>query len=84
MAEYINREDAIKALIIARGYCPCAYREILNLPAADVAPVKHGKWIMRDNQKGVCNQCNRLDDIDPIAMFCRYCGARMDGEVNAG
>ena len=35
MAEYIKREDALKALKIARGYCPCAYDEIVKLPAID-------------------------------------------------
>lgn len=35
MAEYIKREDALKALKTARGYCPCAYDEIVNLPAVD-------------------------------------------------
>ena len=39
MAEYIEREAALKALKIAKGYCPCAYDEVKRLPAADVAQV---------------------------------------------
>ena len=43
--EYIEREAALNCLKIARGYCPCAYKEISDLPTADVAPVVHGEWI---------------------------------------
>ena len=44
MAEYIEREKALECLKIARGYCSFAYGEITRLPAADVAPVRHGRW----------------------------------------
>ena len=54
-----------------------------NLPAADVAPVVHGKWITR-NDKGVismthpymCSRCWRVEmNKEP---YCN-CGAKMDG-----
>ena len=52
-------------------------------PAADVAQVVHGRWIIVDTEKGkgVCSNCNRQDSIDPLATHCRFCGARMDLEV---
>ena len=35
------------------------------------------KWIMVQNGKGVCSNCNRQDGIDPLAKYCRYCGAEI-------
>lgn len=74
MAEYINKDDILPYLN-KKTY---AYRLVKIFPISDVAPVKHGKWIMKGFHKGVCNQCHRLDDIDPLATHCRYCGAKMD------
>lgn len=36
-----------------------------------------GEWILVKNGHGVCSVCNRQDNIDSLAHFCRYCGARM-------
>ena len=58
-------------------------REVSDAPAADVAPVVHGKWITR-NDKGVismthpymCSRCWRVEmNKEP---YCN-CGAKMDG-----
>ena len=54
-----------------------------NLPAADVAPVVHGRWV-----DGKCSNCGvdiPTDDAhDAIfeneCRFCYYCGAKMDVE----
>ena len=45
MAEYIEREAAIEAVkhAWAKGLEPSQYLEII--PAADVAPVRYGRWI---------------------------------------
>lgn len=40
MAEYIEREVAVKELC----YYPEAQEYIRNIIAADVAPVRHGRW----------------------------------------
>ena len=50
------------------------------MPTADVQEVRHAKFELIDNGKGVCSNCHRLDSIDDIAKYCRYCGARMDGD----
>ena len=55
-----------------------------NLPAADVAPVVHGKWIYEGNsQAWVCSRCGRGVNADPegIDLYCYHCGAKMDEEV---
>ena len=33
-----------------------------------------------DKGKGVCPNCHRLDNIDPLARYCRYCGAKLAQE----
>jgi hypothetical protein len=53
-----------------------------EIPAADVAPVVHGRWV-----DGKCSNCGvdiPTDDAhDAIfeneCRFCYYCGATMDG-----
>lgn len=56
-----------------------------ELPAADFAPVVHGKWERKYTANGivtrnVCTNCNEWVplQIEPYS-FCPYCGARMDG-----
>ena len=46
-------------------------------PTADVQEVRHAKFEIVKNRKGVCNNCHRLDSIDKLAKYCRYCGARL-------
>ena len=87
MAEYIERE-AVKAAVRKRlnnsliiGWLISIVNEV---PAADVAPVVHGRWIDRSD-KGVismthpyvCNRCGRVEMLKE--PYCN-CGARMDGE----
>ena len=62
---------------------------ILDAEAADVQPVKHGKW---EKKKGylVCNNCGMVVDTigytyeeqDEVFRYCSCCGFRMDGEQN--
>ena len=49
-------------------------------PTADVQEIRHGRFELIDNGKGVCSNCHRLDSIDNLAKYCRYCGALMDGK----
>lgn len=42
-----------------------------------VEKVWRGEWQMVSNGSGVCSECHRQDKIDPLAKFCRYCGAPM-------
>lgn len=103
MAEYIEREalreafDNADADIVEEygdGYCDWGFGrknvlEVINsVPAADVAPVRHGRWLSWDelhgggttakNVSGVfCSECIRQSDSK--THFCNYCGAKMDG-----
>lgn len=53
---------------------------LAHTPNADVQEVVHAKFELVNNGKGIRSNCNRLDFIDNIAKYCRYCGARMDGD----
>lgn len=91
MTDYIKRDDTIKALF-ARGMCyaPVQLEIVQALPAADVAPVVHGKWVHSryDRSSGQFDvvKCSRCG-LEAYAMayhvrdgnYCPRCGARMDG-----
>ena len=46
-----------------------------------VEKVWRGEWQMVSNGIGVCSECHRQDKIDPLAKFCRYCGAAQTDEA---
>ena len=56
-----------------------------NLPAADVAPVRHGKWIYKSSSDiWMCSRCGKGVNADPkgIDLYCYHCGAKMDEKEN--
>lgn len=94
--EYIRREDALRGVELFQ----CGWAEIEavqsdyieRLPAADVAPVVHGRWIdgaedfTCGNHNAECSICRcyvSWDGCDEDFNYCPNCGARMDG-VNEG
>lgn len=95
MSEYIEREAAEDAVGEAylKGLNPLW--ELRDVPAADVVPVVHGKWI-RPHWKNSdyccdCSECGgeamhreyqwNKKGIYPI---CPWCGAKMDGGADNG
>lgn len=54
-----------------------ALREIRNAPAADVAEVRHGRWILHEDGVFTCSECGNAESND--SYYCRLCGAKMDG-----
>lgn len=89
MAEYIEREAAIRALTLHDCDSARAKMAICDLPAADVAPVRHGKWISRvdtDTPMYECSVCGArvvkgLYEYNNPNKYCYHCGAKMDLEV---
>lgn len=95
MAEYIKREAAIKAMekadytAIANDADDCKadyLREIIeSVPAADVAPVVHGRWIEKTVPEGCryfeCSNCGAHENRHTAikGYYCWRCGAKMDG-----
>ena len=64
-----------------------AQRAMLDAPAADVAPVRHGRWIdaypdIEPNPMfmyGICSECGFEQGISKYLNYCPNCGAKMDG-----
>ena len=55
---------------------------LLNIPAADVAPIRHGQWIVK-GQDIYCSECNAESAYNPFgaskfSVYCPTCGALMD------
>lgn len=97
MAEYIEREAAKKAIAdsdlipkYAENNCPVTDKIIDSIPAADVAPVRHGRWIHEETEGGFhnwsCSRCGRGMSNNPegIDLYCYHCGAKMDGGADNG
>lgn len=96
MADYMERETAIKAIekadcaVIADDAESCKtdyLREIIkSVPAADVAPVVHGRWIsfldgdhIMPERYYRCSRCGRVESRRQ--PYC-HCGTKMDGGDN--
>ena len=99
MAEYIRREDAIKCIegqcvdgkmwgndesegTLIEAYS--AIDDLMEIPPADVAPVRHGEWIERA-LRPTCSLCGFSGSLidAPISPFkyCPNCGAKMGGDT---
>ena len=84
MDEYIERELAIEALSRGEGCGNVCRRAIERILAADVAPVRHGRWIEQEKYTfGVMYDCSicgdRILDNGHSWNYCPNCGAKMDG-----
>ena len=95
MNDFIRREDAMKALFAPEMcYAPVQVKIIRELPAADVAEVVHGRWILHHTATGnpytECSNCctnvavktdkGTFAKLDMRGMpYCPFCSAKMDG-----
>lgn len=83
MADYVRRGKV--EFELCGGNLPEKYkafvRRVLNdknlVPAADVAEVVHGRWILHDDGVFTCSECGNAESND--SYYCRLCGAKMDG-----
>ena len=88
MDEYIKREDLLELyrmddpVLNENGHVPLPVirQNIMDIPAADVAPVVHGRWIMHDDEFGLTCECSSCH-IETMGdgNYCPNCGAKMDG-----
>lgn len=92
MDEYIKREAVIEAIMSEPpdAHYPQWYVDKIKcIPAADVAPVRHAKWV--DNHCTACGMMPMGDemwknrDFEPPLFerfmdYCPNCGALMDKE----
>lgn len=101
MSEYINRETAFDAVtdLAGKASTRSAYeavwksaRALKKIPAADVAPVVHGRWEQvkewATKAKYRCSVCGR-EIMSAVKVniekypYC-HCGAKMDGGGDNG
>ena len=83
MKEYIERAAALDVVKRTSGDYAAAWSEIAHMPAADVAEVRHGRWIFEPGKIPYCSECKEYsDDGDKGATFCPWCGARMNKEAD--
>lgn len=84
MTEYIDRKEFIEAVKDIPMWGSVAVMFVDSIPAADVSPVVHARWITRSD-KGIvsmthpymCSRCWRVEmNKEP---YCN-CGAKMDRE----
>ena len=90
MAEYIERELAIEALSRGEGCGNVCRRAIERILAADVAPVRHGRWIEPTRlyygaKQYECSLCYsdkfwKKHSITEKYPHCPNCGATMELE----
>ena len=92
MAEYIEREALRDALYDADAITMEGVKILNQFPAADVAPVRHGRWILGyvepgyftpgGNRPWICSECEKVISWmlgEPLENYCPNCGAKMDG-----
>lgn len=67
------------------GIVKLVKEEISKIPAADVAPVVHGRWIDKKGgfwEMATCSMCGEKYSCAGMAPnYCPNCGARMDGDA---
>ena len=94
MAEYIDKEIALSLVqpdapeddtaAITIATAKKLVRYILHhTPAADVAPVVHGKWDDSfDSITPYCSVCGMSHScMRRTPLYCPNCGAKMDGDI---
>lgn len=78
MSEHVEREAVILALM-QQGCSAKTLETVVKFPAADVAPVVHGRKI-EDGDIGCFWLCSLCGECLPYgANYCPNCGAKMDG-----
>ena len=86
MDEYIKKSYAVDAVLDVYYDTPDIdlsgekfEAAIFKIPPADVAPVRHGKWLHRKNGVAYCSECE-VDTVEDETNYCPNCGAKMDLE----
>ena len=90
MDEYIKKEDieqkiqdGLNNLVLGHDAIE-VLGMIYEMPTADVAPVRHGRWLQKKHKifgnayDYVCSECG-CDYALAEYNYCPNCGAKMDG-----
>lgn len=89
MAEYIPREALVHRLKnpYLFNITQRIFDIISEIPAADVAPVRHGRWAYGEDVDIQCSICGHDaytegDYRQVKTNYCPNCGAKMDGSAD--
>ena len=98
MDEYISKQAFLDYMKRTDRYFNVKF-DIENFPNADVAPVRHGRWIPLTectNEGVYCSickkkvwksdyaQCSKKSRNKLESNYCPNCGAKMDGGIGNG
>ena len=78
MDEDIERKALRDALYDADAITMSGVKILNQCPTADVAPVRHGRWLHRKNGIAYCSECE-IEAVEDGTEYCPNCGAKMDG-----
>lgn len=82
MAEYINKEAVRDALYETDAILMSGLKILNQFPAADVAPVRHGRWVASHDEFCQCSLCKYpVYAAWNTTNYCPNCGAKMDKEA---
>lgn len=98
MAEYIEREafityirkeaEGLHTRIPMDLTIEAVANEAKAFPAADVSPIRHGRWIKKPYLLGIsrfCSACGSNYGMPhEVYNYCPNCGTLMDNEVDDG
>lgn len=95
MTEYIERESLYEKAYwhgehpdvgnpFPDGVDAIDIKDVDAIPAADVAPVRHGRWVPAFHVGDCCYRCSECQFLRDaylldIGKYCPNCGAKMDG-----
>lgn len=95
MKDYVERETLIKEgwhlerQVYGNGYAAIEIKQLKDVPAADVKPVRHGRWkewwpgdcaliMTGEEMLWMCSECTAK--FSDRSSYCPNCGADMRGE----
>lgn len=72
--------EALKLSMMGKAISEIKEFNGADMPAADVAPVRHGHWI-EEGDCQICSECGEEHCWDEYrSAYCDSCGAKMDGK----
>lgn len=83
MKEYIEKAVVLDTIGVQHNGI---WNKVYDLPAADVAEVRHGRWERVSTASGIISRvrCSVCAGTQPLTFenmpYCPTCGARMDKE----
>ena len=82
----VDKYGTARKCLVARRAIERATKVLESLPAADVEPVRHGRWKLHKHYGDYeCSVCGNGDVITPLfytlkMKYCPNCGAKMEGD----